>query len=44
MITTNLTLVDGLYEVEELRGRSLLKSPQFPELVLEMSQGLKPEG
>lgn len=40
---TVLTLVDGLYEAEEIGEGAVLKSPQFPELTLKVSQVLKPE-
>ncbi|MFQ4134838.1 Uma2 family endonuclease [Nodosilinea sp. PGN35] len=39
---TVLTLVDGLYEVQELSGTAMLKSPQFPTLSLAVAKVLSP--
>ncbi|WP_367889251.1 hypothetical protein [Leptolyngbya iicbica] len=39
---TVLTLVDGLYEAQELTGSDTLTSPQFPALSLNVAQLLKP--
>ncbi|MEA5451695.1 Uma2 family endonuclease [Leptolyngbya sp. CCNP1308] len=41
---TVLTLVDGLYEVQELQGKALLCSPQFPGLSLTTAKVLSPKG
>lgn len=41
---TVLTLVDGLYEVQELRGEALLQSLQFPGLSLTVAKVLCPKG
>lgn len=41
---TVLTLVDGLYEVQELQGEALLRSPQFPGLSLTTAKVLSPKG
>lgn len=41
---TVLTLVDGLYEAEELEPGDALQSPQFPELTLPVAQVLAPRG
>lgn len=39
---TVLTLVDGLYEAQELTGDDTLTSPQFPELSLNVARLLNP--
>ena len=41
---TVLTLVDGLYEAQELAGGDTLTSPQLPELSLDVAQLLNPHG
>ncbi|MGF1459115.1 MAG: Uma2 family endonuclease [Leptolyngbyaceae cyanobacterium] len=41
---TVLTLVDGLYEAQELTGNDTLKSPQFPDLAIGVAQLLNPRG
>jgi len=41
---TVLTLVDGLYEAEELGPDGVLQSPQFPGLELSVVQVLAPKG
>ncbi len=41
---TVLTLVDGLYEAQELTGDDTLTSPQFPELSLDVARLLNPRG
>ncbi len=40
---TVLTLVDGLYEVQELQGEAVLQSPQFPDLRLTVIKVLSPK-
>ncbi|NER79453.1 MAG: Uma2 family endonuclease [Leptolyngbya sp. SIO1D8] len=37
-----LTLVDGLYEAQELKGEAVLRSPQFPTLELMVGKLLNP--
>ncbi|MGB3137429.1 MAG: Uma2 family endonuclease [Nodosilinea sp.] len=39
-----LTLVDGLYEAQELLGEAVLQSPQFVELRLTVAEVLSPKG
>jgi len=39
---TVLTLVDGLYEAQELTGGDTLTSPQFPDLSLDVARLLNP--
>lgn len=41
---TVLTLVDGLYEAQELTGGDMLTSPQFPDFMLSVAQLLRPRG
>lgn len=41
---TVLTLVDGLYEAEELQGEAVLRSLQFPGLSLMTARVLSPKG
>jgi Uma2 family endonuclease len=41
---TVLTLVDGLYEAQELRGEAVLSSLQFPAMSLTTAQVLSPKG
>ncbi|MBE9159759.1 Uma2 family endonuclease [Nodosilinea sp. LEGE 06152] len=43
-VVTVLTLVDGLYEAQELQGEALLRSPQFPGLSLTTAKLLSPKG
>jgi hypothetical protein len=41
---TVLTLVDGLYEAQELTGNATLTSPQFSDCTLSVAQLLNPRG
>lgn len=41
---TVLTLVDGLYEAQELMGGDTLTSPQWPDWSLDVAQLLQPQG
>jgi Uma2 family endonuclease len=43
-LVTVLSLVDGLYEAQELTGDDVLISPQFPDLSLSVTQLLNPRG